>query len=164
MAQRRGSRAEPSCKIRWSWPVGDDGGSKHGRPSLAGNPGGVFDGKGQQEEGRHRRLLNEVHAASDRTAAIVLGSWVERELEQWIISVLPRRNQKTIEKARWRPEQLLRKDSPRLCTGALRRNCAGQLGCHSSNTKYVCSYSTVDKLRDRRHPQGCRETAVARLG
>lgn len=43
-------------------------------------------------------VLEEVHQASDRTAAIVLASWVERSLEQSIINALPRHDDKTISK------------------------------------------------------------------
>jgi hypothetical protein len=42
-------------------------------------------------------LKKEVLHTSDRTAAIVLASWVERELEQWIIIALPRHDKKTVE-------------------------------------------------------------------
>ncbi len=43
-------------------------------------------------------MAEEIREASDRTAAIVMGAFVERELEQWIVKVLPRRDEETIEK------------------------------------------------------------------
>ena len=43
-------------------------------------------------------IQKEIRQASDRTAAIVLASWVERQLEQWIISVLPRHDPATVKK------------------------------------------------------------------
>jgi len=47
-------------------------------------------------------LKKEVLHTSDRTAAIVLASWVERELEQWIVIALPRHDRKTVEKLQGR--------------------------------------------------------------
>lgn len=41
-------------------------------------------------------VFAEVHHTSDRTAAIVLGSWVERALEQAIIKVLPRNDERAV--------------------------------------------------------------------
>ena len=43
-------------------------------------------------------VFNEVHHTSDRTAAIVLGSWVEQSLEEEIIRALPKHDDKTIGK------------------------------------------------------------------
>jgi hypothetical protein len=47
-------------------------------------------------------MLKEVREVSDRGAAIVLTSWVERELEQWIVAILPRHDEKTVEKLQGR--------------------------------------------------------------
>jgi DNA-binding MltR family transcriptional regulator len=54
------------------------------------------------EESDLEGLTKEVLHTSDRTAAIVLAAWVERELEQWIIATLPRNDKKTIEKLQGR--------------------------------------------------------------
>ena len=43
-------------------------------------------------------VLEEIQHASDRTAAIVLASWVERSLEQSIVLTLLRQDQPTVEK------------------------------------------------------------------
>jgi DNA-binding MltR family transcriptional regulator len=43
-------------------------------------------------------MIEEIRQTSDRTAAIVLGSWVERSLEQSIIAALPRRDDDTVER------------------------------------------------------------------
>ena len=43
-------------------------------------------------------VFDEVHHTSDRTAAIVLASWVERSLEQSIIKALPKHDYKTVSK------------------------------------------------------------------
>jgi hypothetical protein len=43
-------------------------------------------------------INKEIRQASDRTAVIVLSSWVERQLEQWIISVLPRNDPATVKR------------------------------------------------------------------
>jgi hypothetical protein len=43
-------------------------------------------------------IAAEISQVSDRTAAIVLASWVERALEQWIIQILPRRDAETLER------------------------------------------------------------------
>ena len=54
------------------------------------------------EESDLEGLTKEVLHTSDRTAAIVLTAWVERELEQWIVTVLPRNDPKTIKKLQGR--------------------------------------------------------------
>lgn len=43
-------------------------------------------------------ILEEVHQTSDRTAAIVLASWVERSLEQSIVKMLPRHDDELVSK------------------------------------------------------------------
>jgi DNA-binding MltR family transcriptional regulator len=43
-------------------------------------------------------VIAEVHQTSDRTAAIVLASWVERDLEQSIIKALPKNDDQTASK------------------------------------------------------------------
>jgi hypothetical protein len=50
-------------------------------------------------------IVSELRHTSDRTAAIVLGSLVERTVEQRILTSLPRRDPKTVEK-------LLGRDGP----------------------------------------------------
>jgi DNA-binding MltR family transcriptional regulator len=56
---------------------------------LTGTPVGAEDWE---------EVLEEVQQASDRTAAIVLASWVERTIEQAIIKALPRNNDKVVSK------------------------------------------------------------------
>jgi DNA-binding MltR family transcriptional regulator len=51
-------------------------------------------------------VFEEVHHTSDRTAAIVLASWVERFLEQVIIDTLPKHDDETVGKL-LRPEGAL---------------------------------------------------------
>lgn len=53
----------------------------------------------------YKGLIEEIQHTSDRTAAIVLASWVERTLEQFVLAALPRNDERTGKK-------LLERDGP----------------------------------------------------
>jgi hypothetical protein len=75
-------------------------------------------------------MSKEIRGTSDRTAAIVHASWVERTLEEDIIMILPRHDEDTVDKLLERDGALssfLRENPSRICVKPVRRNDARQI-------------------------------------